>query len=416
MAGPGFAGGGSVANLQALASELNQLSTQGVFTYPRGWTMMARVAAVTLIALAVVRVVAYAQPLWRGLQSGRPLGTWGVSFGELLAVGVCVVLAGLVGAVLTSLFPSIKVTPMGIAMSELFGWRRIPWSHIGVLRVMDLNNDQYVVVIPFRGATRPPTPAPALRLIPALLGASRGSERGIVVTSYMQDFDRMLQMILSYLSQAAGQRVPRIEAFLDESAVMPLAQLAMAPDEAMGRMVKRKSVVNMLGVEVEDDTEPVFSWKAVMKRQALLAAPPAVLLVVFEAMRGWDILHMIGFAIWGLVMVAIGAGELPFVAKASQMVGDVTVGSGQFARTLIAYLDLQAPRALLLVVGLTLLSLGLPVHLAFISWLSGVLLTSWLVMRFVQRCYYLESGQTLLAVVGSLIYQMMVLSLFYAIL
>src|SRR5438046_7493148 len=38
------------ANLQALASELHQSATQGLFEYPRNWVLIAKVSGVLLIA------------------------------------------------------------------------------------------------------------------------------------------------------------------------------------------------------------------------------------------------------------------------------------------------------------------------------------------------------------------------------
>src|SRR5204863_1770589 len=110
-------------------------------------------------------------------------------------------------------------------ISELIGWRSVSWNQIGILRVMELKEDRYVLMIPFKGSTHPPTPAPILRLIPLLAGVDRGGGRGLIVTSHIKNFDRLVQLIVAYMAQSAGQSVPRVELFLDESAVMPIAQL-----------------------------------------------------------------------------------------------------------------------------------------------------------------------------------------------
>src|SRR5438552_16766609 len=48
----GIAGMGTAPNLQALAAELHQSATQGLFEYPRRWVQISRGAAVILVALA----------------------------------------------------------------------------------------------------------------------------------------------------------------------------------------------------------------------------------------------------------------------------------------------------------------------------------------------------------------------------
>src|SRR5690349_10612750 len=47
------AGGSPVANLQALAAELHNSSTQGIFEYPRNWVQIAKVCGVVLIAATI---------------------------------------------------------------------------------------------------------------------------------------------------------------------------------------------------------------------------------------------------------------------------------------------------------------------------------------------------------------------------
>src|SRR3954447_24889511 len=46
-----------VGNLQALASELHQSATQGLFEYPRNWVLTARVVAFMFITLGLLRLL-----------------------------------------------------------------------------------------------------------------------------------------------------------------------------------------------------------------------------------------------------------------------------------------------------------------------------------------------------------------------
>ena len=399
-------------NLQALAAELNQSATQGLFEYPRNWVIMAKVAAMMLIAFAVASVVRTAQPVFVAAQSHLPLEASGISVWQLISVGFGAIVAIVASAVLTNLFPTLRVTPQGLGISELLGWRRVRWDQVGVLRVMELENDRYVVMIPFKGSSRPPTPAPVLRLIPWFAGAGRG-ERGIVVSSEIGNFDRMLQLMVSYMAETSGQSVPRLELFVDETAVMPFAQMVLQPEAAVVRMARRKVTLDSFGLAAED-IEPVLNWKALIPRQVLMALPPALLLLV-DAFRNADtspsLLSLLGVG----ALVVLGVAELPFMAKLIQTVGDIMVGSGQLARAAIAYQELQMPRVVMISLGLVLASLALPLAVAEVCWLAGIGLTVWLTIRFVQRVYYISVAQTLLAAVGSIIYQLALLALFVSI-
>jgi hypothetical protein len=399
-------------NLQALAAELNQSATQGLFEYPRNWVLMAKVAAIMLIALAAASVVRTVQPIFIASQNNLPISAAGVSIWQLIATGVGALLAITAAAVLTNLFPSLRVTPQGLGISELLGWRRVRWDQVGVLRVMELENDRYVVMVPFKGITKPPTPAPVSRLIPLLAGAGRG-ERGLVITSEIQNFDRMLQLMVSYIAENAGQNLPRLELFVDETAVMPFAQMVLQPEAAIVRMARRKVTLDAFGLAA-DDIEPELEWNKVIPRQVAMSLPAALLFLIgamFNAAQGVTPLHFLGV----VAFLALGTAELPFMAKLIQTVGDIMVGSGQFARSGLAYLELQMPRVVMIAVGLVLVSLGLPLAAAEVCWLAGLGLTTWFTIRFVQRVYYISAAQTILAAVGSLIFQVAMLVLFISI-
>lgn len=399
-------------NLQALASELNQSATQGVFQYPRIWQLTSKVAAVLLIAIAAMRVIQVVRPVLDAAQAHLPIESAGVSAWQLVGVAFGAVFAILAGALLTNLFPTIRVVPQGLGISELLGWRRVRWDQVDVLRVMELANDRYVVMIPFKGSSRPPTPAPVLRLIPWLAGASSGG-RGLIITSEIQNFDRMLQLMVSYMAEAAGQSLPRLELFVDETAVMPLAQLVLQPEDAVVRMARRRVTLDAFGLAA-DDVEPVLDWKKILPRQMLIALP-APLLLLSASIRLGGSTPSWGHLAWAVILFALGVAELPFMAKLVQMVGDMMVGSGQLARSAMAYLELQMPRVLLISLGLVFVTVGLPPVVAEVAWFVGIGLTLWLTVRFVQRVYYISVVQTLLAAVGSIVFQVALLALFFSV-
>src|SRR5207237_659965 len=81
------------------------------------------------------------------------------------------------------------------------------------------------------------------------------------------------------LAQVSGQTVPRLELFLDETAVMPLAQLLLVPEDAIVRMARASSARDDIYGLPDENTEPALEWKKVMTKQALLAAPPALMLL-----------------------------------------------------------------------------------------------------------------------------------------
>jgi hypothetical protein len=405
----GAARPGSGSNLQALAAEIHQSATQGVFEYPRNWVLIAKVAAVMLMSLTLVSMLSLLRPVLQVIAAQQPFYRAGVSVWEIAGTAIAGAMAFVLAGMLLTLFPTIKVSPQGLGVSELVGWRRISWNQIGTLRVMEMGNERYVVMIPFKGITRPPTPAPIMRLIPLLVGASGKRQRGIIVTSNMTDFDRMIQMMVSYMSQAAGHSVPRVELFVDETATMPLAQLVLEPDSAIMRLARPEPVVDAYGMPL-DFVESAIDWPKVLLRQAVLAAPPGILFVISALLGGSAPSPSI--LTWAAVVVACGVVELPFAGKLAQIVGDMMVGNGQFGRAVWAHLELQMPRAIFVMAGIALIGLGLPVAIAQICWLAGIGVTTYLFTRYIQRIYYISATQTLMAALGVLIYQVAMLALF----
>jgi hypothetical protein len=401
----------TVANLQALASELRLFATEGTFEYPRNWVQIAGMAALVFMGLAFSQILMLVLPVIQALLSGVPLSQVAISPLKIAGVVVGVVLAFGLASVLLDLFPKIRVAEQGLGISGLFGWRRVRWDQVGVLRVMELSDDRYIVMLPFVGTSGRAGPAPLLRIIPALAGAATNGERGVLVSSHIKDFDRLIQLIVSNMSQAKGMSVPRIELFVDETSVMPLAQLLLAPEDAIVRMARAGRTQTSYGMPMQDE-EPEVDTKKVATRQALLASPPVLLLLVFEAIRGGLMPQQV---LWAGVVLALGIAELPFVAKLSQAVGDITVGSGQYKRSIIAYLELQAPRAVLLMLGVALTAIGVPVPVAEVGWLVGIGLTTWFTIRFVQRVYYIPIRQTLWAAIGTFMFQIVLFALYFGV-
>jgi hypothetical protein len=401
-------------NMQSLAAELQQSAQQGEFQYPRNWTLVVN----TFSALLVMLSLAHA-----GLVLIPMVTAQGNSLTSLLnwaTLGVVLGIAGasVVAAFLTNLFPTIQVTPQGLGVAEAMGWRYIPWKQISVLRVMEVrNHKRYVVLIPFTGKTKPATPAPMLGWLPALLGASGRGGHGVVITSDMKNFDRLLQLVVSYLVQTSGQNpnsVP-LEAYVDEDSVMPIAQLFLDPDAEIVRVAASSNSKSDLYSVSSEETDVPVAWLPVLRRQLLITLVPAFLLLSDVLMRHNERPFVWQHAAWVLFMVALGMAELPFVGMLVRAVGELMVGSGQFSRAIWAYLELQVPRAILIMVGAALVGLGLPAFVAEALWFAGIVLTTFLTVRFVQRLYYMPLSHTLLAAMGTFIFQFLSLALYFGV-
>lgn len=389
-------------NLNSLAAELHQAALSGVFQYPRGILLGTRIFA------GILLVASFVQLGMMGLTLMRQPGATVLSLLTLSMLGAVlgVVLAGVVSSFVFNLFTSLQVTPQGLGVSELFGWRRISWKDIGVLRVMELPvKGRYVVMVPFKKSARLGLPGPMLSLMPWLMAATQGGERGVLITSDLKNFDRLLQLIVSYLAQAAGQATPAIETLVDEDTTMPVAQLLFEPDAALTRLTRSsRASEDFYGVTVAD-TAPQISWSKIMPLQLVIALGPLLLLLA-DILRRNDVRPIVPmhFA-WAAVLLVLGLVELPFVARVVQGVGDLMVGSGQYKRTLLAYLELQAPRAMLVFLAAAVVGAGLPPGVTQVLWFAGIVLTTFLVTRYVQKLYYLPLTPALLASLGTFIFQ-----------
>jgi hypothetical protein len=398
--------------MQSLAAELHQAALQGVFEYPQVWRMVARVVAVLLVALAAFHVAMVMIPVMQTSSSlVEALLTWRTA-GALLGAVIACGLAGLVA----NLFQTIHVTPQGLSIAEITGKRKISWSQVGVLRVMEMpTKNHYMVMIPINGATRPATPAPMLKLIPALAGASRTGERGVVVTSGIKNFERLLQLIVSYMAQEAGQVVPAVEAFVDENVVMPIGQMAFEPGAALTRIASPpEETLDPYGMPTSHESTPI-PWRTLITRQAWIAIVPTLVMLADILLRNGEKPLSWMQGLWVLVVLMLGVAELPFIARLVQAVGELVVGGGHFRRTLWAYLELQAPRVVMIVLGGALLGLGVPASVAQILWLGGILVTTVLLTRFVQKLYHVSIAQTLMATIGGFLYQFALLAFYFAV-
>ncbi len=399
------------SNLQSLAAELHQSALQGLFEYSRNWVITATALAATLVIIGVAHLAAVGVSLVQHA-SGSPLAAL-VSW-NLLGALLGVVLASGVAALLLNLFSSLKITPAGLGVSELMGVRHVPWEQVGVLRIMELPaRGRYVVMIPLKGDTYPKTPAPMLRIIPALAGAAHNGERGLLITSDIKNFDRLLQLIMAYMAQAAGMVTPSIETFVEEDVVMPIAQLVLEPNAALTRISRHaaESRTDEYGVTTEDKG-PEVVWQKVLRTQALIAAaPPLCLLIDLMLHAGPRSPSWLQF-VWVALLLVVGVAELPFVARLVQAVGELLVGSGQFNQTVHSYLQLQTPRLFMILLSTALIGIGMPSVIAQMFWLAGVLITTVLATRYVQKLYYVPMMHALLASIGIFIFQASLLALY----
>jgi hypothetical protein len=274
-----------------------------------------------------------------------------------------------------------------------------------------------VVLIPFTGQTKPSTPAPMLDWLPALLGAAGWGGRGLLLTSDMKDFEKLLQLIVSYMVQASGQNPTStpLEAYVDEDALMPIPQLILDPEAEIARIASNPAGrTELYGVSNEEVEKPV-PWRKVLKRQVFIALVPVFVLMSDVLMRHQERSLMWEHFAWAIGLFVLGLAELPFVATLVRVVGELMVGSGQFYRTAWGYLELQVPRIVLIMTGGVLLAVGLPAFFTQLLWFTGIALTTFLTIRYVQRLYYMPLSHSLLAGLGTLIYQFMLLALYFGV-
>lgn len=407
------------SNLRSLGSELQQAALQSTFDYGKNRVLVIKTVAILLIILSVAHAALILIPMMQAS------GNWSavlISW-PALGLGLEIATAGLVAAVLVNMFPALRITPQGLGVAEVTGWRTIPWGQVGVIRVMELGGrfakGQYVAMIPFTGKTVPPTPAPMLRWMPALFGAAREGERGVMVTSGIKNFERLLQLVVANLVQAQGGDSHNVvvESFVDETVTMNTAQLLLDPDAALERLSRFTVATenpDPYGV-TEVDTDPPVNWRTMMLRQVPVALLPALVLftdvMVREGAKPYVGLHIA----WAAFLFVLGLAELPFVAYLVQAVGELMVGGGKFKRAVWAYADLQVPRAIAIVFGLALLGVGVPAGLTQALWLAGIAVTTVLLTRFVQKLYYMPILHTITAAIGVFIYQMLILALYFGV-
>ena len=196
---------------------------------------------------------------------------------------------------------------------------------------------------------------------------------------------------------------------------MPAAQLILDPVEALARLSHHADVTeDPYGVTTRD-TDPQLGWREMYGRQLPLAAAPAALLLMDMLTRHPDrppgLVQLAGV----LALLLVGLAELPFIARLVEAVGELMVGTGYYKIAARSYLELQVPRALLVGVSATLLGIGLPVAVAQSFWLAGIVLTTLLATRFVQRLYYLPTSNTILPAVGTFIFQVFVMGIYLAV-
>ena len=200
--------------------------------------------------------------------------------------------------------------------------------------------------------------------------------------------------------------MPVIELLLDPAAAIErLTRSERRPDESPGEM-------NLYSINDKENVEPI-PWKSVMLRQLPIAAMPALLLLADVLSRNYFRPGVAGYVIGALFLLALGLGELPFVAMVMQSLGEMMSGSGRLDRAIWGYLELQVPRALTILLGAALLGVGLPLMITQAFWFAGIMLTTFLVTRFVQNMYFLPSTPTMIATVATFIYQVSILGLYY---
>ena len=85
-------------------------------------------SGVLLIAGTMLRVITLINPVMEAARTHVRLESVGVTPWQLVAATFGILLATMLAALFINLFPSLRVTPQGLGISQLIGWRRVPWS------------------------------------------------------------------------------------------------------------------------------------------------------------------------------------------------------------------------------------------------------------------------------------------------
>jgi hypothetical protein len=69
----------------------------------------------------------------------------------------------------------------------------------------------------------------------------------------------------------------------------------------------------------------------------------------------------------------------------------------------------------MVVLGAALMGLGVPAVVAQILWLAGILVTTVLLTRFVQKLYHITIAQAVMASIGAFLFQFALLAFYFGV-
>jgi hypothetical protein len=272
-------------------------------------------------------------------------------------LGLLLVAAAL--AFVYAVLPDLSLADDGLAAQTLTGWRVIPWTAVGTVRVATLVESQRRLVLVQGCWARWSLP---FRLVSACLGA--GLEPGLLFTSDIREFAPFMRRAVQEIKRAAPQAP-----FDTEFSALP-ARLVLEPAPTLSGLVD----------QVRNEGRPLAASTQTMG--AVMGG-----LVLAQLL----FLLLVGGAWWKpLALAGLCALEWLIGALYLYALTELFAARYEFRQAALLYPLAQIPRALLGIPLSMLVAAGAPFLAAMVG-LVGVVWAVILTALLVQQMYRLES-------------------------
>ncbi len=343
------------------------------------------------------------------------------------------------------LLPNLHVSSEGLVLINWRSERLLPWGELMRLHSTELSGGKYFIIV-VEGSDD--SLGLVHRLYSYLFGPFEGPS--FLITSNIKNFDDLIQQIVSYrMSSNSPARTSRGRAatpmsaglLIEEDYLLPAISVPANPQRALARLTGLNPGGKTGAVEdpesgkaleesaISDALPPPppryhYSRGQVVQQAAVLAAMPALIYLVdtllwgFSQNRGFE-LNNIGvllnlFVVRPLILLILGLLEVPIAAGVIYALGEILTGESSaryFTISASVYPFTQALRVLLLTLGLILLVANLGFFLVLL-WLGGVVAGAYFAGLLTARLYPIDRQLALLGGAATIVYQLILLSVF----
>ncbi|NTW00297.1 MAG: hypothetical protein HGA19_03210 [Oscillochloris sp.] len=290
--------------------------------------------------------------------------------GLLLSIGVILWLR--------HLLPAIESRDDGIAVREsLRGrWQLLPWDHIHALKLTEISEQSQILLLQSAHL-------PASQGLTSLL-YDGSVERGVLITSAINNFQPMLQHALGQITAIEARSG---SAVLHQEARSSLLWMAFG-----GRTAREMLVAN---ARENTDTRAVrpASLLSALRTMATITLPPAMLIIIGGVLG--DRVPSLGLLVGALALWIFGLLEWPLVSLISMLLDERTGGGEEGYRVFYLYPDSQIPRLLPLVAAVIFQIVGVAT-LPTLAWLGAVAWAFWLGLSLWESLYEWRGSQSIL--------------------